>query len=60
MMRDQKVGVGARWRTRLQPKFLESDGALWNARRGLDLFRNTHPNVFLICSELYRPLVLVA
>src|SRR5271157_5499261 len=35
MMRDQKVGVGARWRTSLQPKFLESDGALWNARRVL-------------------------
>src|ERR1700674_261751 len=36
MMRDKKVGVGARWRTRLQPKFLESDGALWNACRVLD------------------------
>jgi hypothetical protein len=34
-MRDQQVGVGADWRTRLQPQLLKGDGALRNAPRVL-------------------------
>jgi hypothetical protein len=35
IMRNQKVGVGAGWRPRLQPKLLEGDGALRHALRVL-------------------------